>query len=617
MLLLTNHIGYRSAGPKKAVLQAEEGLDAGAFSVIEAESGRSAFSGQAVYVGPVASWRTGSYWRLDFSPLRGEGRFRIELATSEGILRSADFELRERLIEMRMISGVGYYFKAQRDTGEWLARDRGIDFERPRAGRDERSAATREGGLLDLHGGWFDATGDYGIHLSHLSHASFFNPQQAAFSAYAFFRVFELLEDSGGEQYSMISRRLLDEGTWGADFLMRMRSPSGSFFRSIGREGAFDIVSHKRRIELEYRGSSSQFGEASTAAEETVTDRSYEVSFRSGGGFAIAALASASRHYYPGAAFSRDEYIRAAKAAYACLERDNELYANDGRWNLLDEYCALAALVELYRATAESGYLLEARGMAARMTGRLVDAGEGRAYWEAAPGRPFHHASDAGMPVFVLLSYAGIEKDPSRAASARGACEKAMRFELAVTREVANPFGYARFLFRDEDDGSIKRRFFFPHNSRPKPWWQGENARLASLACSATLLASEVAEESLAMELARYATDQLDWIMGLNPFDACMIEGYGRNNIQYSFNGRFDFLNAPGGICNGITSGLEDEEGIEFVGPAEGGNSKGGVTDNWRWAEQWLPHASWYLLALSARIAAEGKAGAGSYGAGA
>jgi len=602
MILLTNHIGYSSRGPKKAVFQAEEGLRADAFAVIEEKSGGSVFSGKADYAGPVASWKTGSYWTLDFSLLRGEGRFFIELATSAGAIRSSSFELRESLIGIRMISAIGYFFKAQRSSGEWLARDGHLDFAPPRAGVEGRGAAG-----LDLHGGWLDATGDYGVHLSHLSHSSYFNPQQAAFSAYAFFRAFELLDSSLDEQYSMISRRLLDEGTWGADFLMRMRSPSGSFFRSIGRGHAFDIVSEKRLIEFEYHGSSSQFGDASTAARETVTDYNYEVSFRSGGGFAIAALAAASRRYYPGASFSQAEYVTAAKSAYAALERDNELYANDGQWNLLDEYCALCALVELYRATAEYAYLLKARDMAAKVMARMrPDAGCG-SYFEAAPGRPFHHASDAGMPVFALLSYADIEKDARAAAAAREACDKAMRFELAITREAANPFGYARFMHKDEDDGSIKRRFFFPHNSRAKPWWQGENARLASLACSAALLAA-AGDASLAAELMRYSADQIDWIMGLNPFDACMIEGYGRNNIQYSFDGRYDFVNCPGGICNGVTSGLEDEEGIEFLRSA-----KDGVTDNWRWAEQWLPHASWFLLAMSARVAADPDGGATSY----
>ena len=82
--------------------------------------------------------------------------------------------------------------------------------------------------------------------------------------------------------------------------------------------------------------------------------------------------------------------------------------------------------------------------------------------------------------------------------------------------------------------------------------------------------------------------------MGLNPFDSCMIEGYGKNNIEYFFQNRYDFLNCPGGIVNGITSNTHDESGIEFVAePTEE------VNDNWRWAEQWIPHASWYLYAMA------------------
>ena len=92
-----------------------------------------------------------------------------------------------------------------------------------------------------------------------------------------------------------------------------------------------------------------------------------------------------------------------------------------------------------------------------------------------------------------------------------------------------------------------------------------------------------------------YAENIVNWIMGLNPFDACMMEGYGRNNIQYSFQGRFDFLAAPGGIVNGITSDEKDEEGICFCMHPGQDNE---IRDNWRWAEQWIPHTAWFLLMM-------------------
>jgi hypothetical protein len=51
----------------------------------------------------------------------------------------------------------------------------------------------------------------------------------------------------------------------------------------------------------------------------------------------------------------------------------------------------------------------------------------------------------------------------------------------------------------------------------------------------------------------------------------------------------------PGGICSGITAGYEDENDIDFGLHY----ATTGKDDDWRWAEQWLPHAAWYLYAVS------------------
>jgi hypothetical protein len=62
------------------------------------------------------------------------------------------------------------------------------------------------------------------------------------------------------------------------------------------------------------------------------------------------------------------------------------------------------------------------------------------------------------------------------------------------------------------------------------------------------------------------------------------------NNADYSS----DFPNLPGGIVNGVTSGWSDEDDLAFLpeDAAEG--------DSWRWAEQWIPHTGWFLLAVAA-----------------
>ena len=47
-----------------------------------------------------------------------------------------------------------------------------------------------------------------------------------------------------------------------------------------------------------------------------------------------------------------------------------------------------------------------------------------------------------------------------------------------------------------------------------------------------------------------------------------------------------------GGISNGITGLNADGTGIVFKTEDQG--------NEWRWTEQWLPHAAWYLQALTA-----------------
>jgi chitinase len=140
-------------------------------------------------------------------------------------------------------------------------------------------------------------------------------------------------------------------------------------------------------------------------------------------------------------------------------------------------------------------------------------------------------------------------------------------------------------------------RFFFPHDTEAAPWWQGEDARLASLAFAARLAAMHFAHDpAFAGRLRGYAEDQLEWILGRNPFDASLLDGAGHNNPAYRFFDSLEYTNAPGGIVNGITAGFRDPQGIDF-------NLRHDVTGadhDWRWGEQWLPHATWYLLAVGA-----------------
>src|SRR5262249_54417377 len=108
--------------------------------------------------------------------------------------------------------------------------------------------------------------------------------------------------------------------------------------------------------------------------------------------------------------------------------------------------------------------------------------------------------------------------------------KKSLQFELRTTAEVVNPFGYARELVQNKN-GNRGTAFFFPHDSDVAPWWQGENARIVSLAAAARMAAKHFTEDKeFHKSLETYATNQLNWVLGLNPYDSCMLHGSGRDN---------------------------------------------------------------------------------------
>src|SRR5205085_1179316 len=177
------------------------------------------------------------------------------------------------------------------------------------------------------------------------------------------------------------------------------------------------------------------------------------------------------------------------------------------------------------------------------------------------------------------------------AGAARAALRRGLEYEIEITMQGENnPLRYPRqFVLMPGRPGRVQ--FFVPHDNESGYWWQGENARLASLAAAAQWAARQFADDAeLSTSLHEYAQSALDWIFGLNPFDACMMQGQGRNAPRYEPG----YWNAPGGVCNGITAGLDDEDDIDFRMPWQTVPAH-----SWRWTEQWIPHGAWLFLALA------------------
>jgi Glycosyl hydrolase family 9/Cellulase N-terminal ig-like domain len=581
--VLVDQVGYETTSPKIALISGTAGEHPDEFALIDAASGKVVFSGAPVSAGRVAHWGDQTYWKADFSAFHTPGHYVLRVTSRNATANSCSFGIDDNLLERTTLSNVLFYFKGQRASGDMDRADRHLPL--PDAN-----------GTVDVHGGWYDATGDYGIHLSHQNLTSYFNPQQVPLVAWTLLASYNTLKARNDDNFSEYERRLLDEGLFGADFLVRLKRPNGSFFQSIDAPGPQKLAKDRKISDPNWRTQIKTNASESTerAAPVAATPHMYEASYRAGGGMSIAALALASTMPEDGD-FTRGQYLKTAEEAFAFLEAHNAELLNDHKENILDDYCALMAATELYRASQKDVYREAADKRAAHLIARLITEGGFHDYWRADDGtRPFFHPSDAGLPVISLLGYAEIAS-PANRQHALDAVKRSLQFELQTTREINNPFDYARQLVR-MGNGQVRTAFFFPHDTEAAPWWQGEDARLASLAAAARTAAPFYkTDPEFKTALETYADDQLHWILGRNPFDSSMLMGSGHGNAPYMFFRSYKYTSAPGAIINGITAATSDEDGIAF----NEGFAVTGKDDDWRWTEEWLPHAAWYLYAVS------------------
>ncbi|MET7280990.1 glycoside hydrolase family 9 protein [Kribbella sp. NPDC005582] len=577
--VLVSHLGFGSESSKAVVAVMP-------FPVVRAtlDGGGTTIELEPQPVERVPGWSGGPYVRILLPQDLAEGKYVVRIRFEGGETTSTPFVVAPERIQRQTMSDVLAYFKAMRSSGEIDRKDRAAKF----WGDDS-------GATVDARGGWLDASGDTSKFLSHLTYTSTMSPQQIPLCAWAMLAARDELIEHHPGLVRMLSARLRDESLWGADFLMRFRSPEGYFYTGI-----FDALTK----ELEERV-------VTAPLQNSVRTSRYQAGYRQGGGLAIAALARASTVDDDGD-FTRAEYLQAAQAGFEHLEKHNLEYLFDGTESVLDDYTALLAATELVVAegggakegegsaapsvSGQSAASQAARRRAASLIARYVQPDDGPGWFRADEAdRPFFHAAEPGLPVLALLRFADVFDD----AAARETALRAMLDIVRRTDAVPNPFGYPRTLVQPLGE-EPRESFFFPHANETGYWWQGENAAIASLSAAASACARVAAlpadlrgfadlPPGTYDRLITFADDQLAWITGRNPFDTCMLQGRGRNNPDYAS----DFPNFPGGIVNGITAGFTDEQDIAFL-PSDAPDG-----DEWRWAEQWIPHTAWFLLATA------------------
>jgi hypothetical protein len=151
-----------------------------------------------------------------------------------------------------------------------------------------------------------------------------------------------------------------------------------------------------------------------------------------------------------------------------------------------------------------------------------------------------------------------------------------------------NAFGIIPYgLFRKDPGGNRDLgRFWYRWFMEANPdWYVGINSNLASTGM-ALAKAAKILNQS---KWAAMAQRQLDWILGVNPFNACTVMGVGFNNPQPMFGGEFypstPYL--PGAVMNGISG---DEHDHPQLRPG-----------SWQECEYWTPMVA-YTMGLITEI---------------
>jgi hypothetical protein len=268
---------------------------------------------------------------------------------------------------------------------------------------------------------------------------------------------------------------------------------------------------------------------------------------------------------------------------------------------------------ELFRATHDNKYRDEAvrlgRDLMARQaTTFLADQRQIRGYWtegeqpsEDPPAqlRPYFNVVFPAMPAFALLTL----YETFEGAQDRTKWIDAVRMHLdeyATPMSERNPYHIipsGLFVGRPSPEtyrpvaGRLTYRYFMP--VRRSFWWLGINSHLENYALLAARFGVlQKNAPGAGKQYVDLAYRQLEWVMGANPFGACLMTGEGmRNPYPHS---RFVGL-IPGGIMNGIAGNAEDEPVLDQA-----------YAIDWRTNEYWSPHVAYYIWSVSTLEAAGG-----------
>jgi len=423
--IAVNNVGYEKTGTKRAIVQSSAAISATTFELLNA-SGTAVLSSRPLEASAIVGSWSGDGFRnfkaADFSAFNtaGDG-YKIKV----GSVMSPPFSIGEKILQTKTGADQVAFFNKMRNTDDG-------DKDLPIFGT---------GDTHNIYGGWWDATGDPGKHLSHLTYSNYFTPQQIPLVVWALLHANEAQPTAFGASAKA-------EAAWGADYLLRSLSSEGFFYISV-----FDNWGDGYRYVVQPDGSRGEREICNWGDLEGITNGnsdgirsgSYKAAMREGAGVSIAALARAYKANIPGDSGAA-RYLAGAEKAYAHLKDNPNKYQDDGKENIIDDYTGLLAATELFLATDNEQYRSDARDRAASLISRQSPDGWFYSGKDSSGQniRPFYHAAEEGFPVVALSRYYQTAASSGEKLGLREAIRKNLLSYHNMTYQSSNPFEYVK-----------------------------------------------------------------------------------------------------------------------------------------------------------------------------
>lgn len=550
VIVTVNQVGYESKGPKSAVVLTgsfPRGACAGSLEILDANGGavlrRPLLCSGRIRGEKDADWGW-YFWRADFSACEEPGAYRVRASIGGADGVSYPFAIGSDLLFRETAPSVVDFFFVQRcgfAVPGWHGACHLDDAKLP------------DGTRRDLSGGWHSA-GDYNkITWEYGDGGVAYALARAAEAAVG---VLGLLDRDGDGLADV-----LDEAWWGAKYLAKLQSPeTGAFLKDI-QQGP-DRQSWMRWVPPE-----KQTDNVSGTADDPIVLESEGHSPLAIGGWARLGRLLAARGV-------KTDFLERARRSWERRATDPAALA--------DPLLLLSAL-DLHDASGDAR-LREFALLAARRI-LFTDAAPPDAPPVATeqPRIRGGYGDSGDVPAAALALCALRFPDEPIAREIRAALAGHLDRLAAAA---ANPFGVTK---QKADRAGEEGHFFEPSSV------YGQNFLFGCRAWSA-LCAYRLLKDRRALE---YATDQLDFLLGKNPYNLCMFEGKGSFNPP-RYHHRYDSIPGrergavPGAIPNGFVrdSGSYDRPGFDL-------STRGRDHPSYRTSEPWLVHDVLYLLAIT------------------